>query len=120
MIVNKMLSTMAHLPYDYHERAFKLLHALDHGIWKVKVSVIIESPNYETLTIDELFNKLKFTDIDHQTQAKIQNPSAPTMALICGGGSSSNPSLALFAFPLCCLLKRRKLSALGIRSWRLF
>jgi hypothetical protein len=37
----------------------------------VKVSAIIESHNYETLTMDELFSKLKFTEIDHQTQAKI-------------------------------------------------
>jgi hypothetical protein len=33
----------------------------------VKVSVIIKSPNYETLTMDELFSKLKCTKIDNQT-----------------------------------------------------
>jgi hypothetical protein len=57
----------AQLPYDNHERALKLLHALDWRIWEVKVSAIIESPNYETPTVDELFNKLKSTKIDHQT-----------------------------------------------------
>jgi hypothetical protein len=49
----------------------KLFHALDQRVWEVKVSAIIEPPNYETLTVDELFNKFKFTEIDHQTQAKI-------------------------------------------------
>jgi hypothetical protein len=55
------------LPYDDHERALKILHALDQRIWEVKVSVIIDSPNYEILTVDELFSKLKFTAIDHHT-----------------------------------------------------
>jgi hypothetical protein len=66
-------------------------------VWEVKVSALIESPNYETLTVDELFSKLKSTKIDHQTWAKIENPSAPTMALVSGGGSSSNTSPNLIA-----------------------
>jgi hypothetical protein len=65
LIVNKMHTNKTQLPYDDHERALKLLHALDQGVWKVKVSVIIESPNYETLTMDKLFSKLKSTEIDH-------------------------------------------------------
>jgi hypothetical protein len=87
----------AQLPYDDHERALKWLHALDKRVWEVKVSTIIESPNYETLTVDELFSKLKSTMIDHQTKAKIENPGAPTMALVSEGGSSSNPSPGMFA-----------------------
>jgi hypothetical protein len=63
----------------------------------VKVSAIIDSPNYETLTIDELFSKLKSIKIGHQTRAKIENPGALIMALVSRGGSSSNPSPAMFA-----------------------
>jgi hypothetical protein len=63
----------------------------------VKVSAIIESPNYETLNVNELFNKLRSTKIDHQTRAKIENPGVRTMALVSRGGSSSNPSPAMFA-----------------------
>jgi hypothetical protein len=48
----------------------------------VKVLAIIESPNYETLTVDELFSKLKSIEIDHQTRSMIENPNAPTMALV--------------------------------------
>jgi hypothetical protein len=44
-----------------------LLHALDQRVWEVKVSTIIESSNYETLTVDELFSKLKSTEIEHQS-----------------------------------------------------
>jgi hypothetical protein len=36
----------AHLPYDDHERALKLLHALDQRVSEVKASAIIESPNH--------------------------------------------------------------------------
>jgi hypothetical protein len=56
---------------------FKLLHTIDHRVWEVKVSTIIESPNYKTLVMDELFTKLKSIEIDHQTRAKIENPVHP-------------------------------------------
>jgi hypothetical protein len=36
-IVNKMRAKKAHRPYDDHERALKLLHALDQRVWEVKV-----------------------------------------------------------------------------------
>jgi hypothetical protein len=96
-IVNKMRANKAQLPYSDHERALKLVHALDRRVWEVKVSAIIESPNYETLIVDELFSKFKSTEIDHQTQVKIENPTAPTMALVSGGGSASSYSPAMFA-----------------------
>jgi hypothetical protein len=96
-IVNKMRANKAHLPYDDRERALKLLHALDQRVWEVKVLVITESLNNETLTMDVLFSKLKSTEIDHQTRAKIKNPSAPTMASVFGSRSSSNPSPILFS-----------------------
>ena len=80
-IVNKMRANKPQLPYDDHERALKLLYALDRKVWDVKVFAIIESANYDTLTVDELFSKLKPTEIDYQTQAKIKNPSALTIGL---------------------------------------
>jgi hypothetical protein len=61
-----MHASKALLPYYDHERVLKLLPALDQRVWDVKVLAIIE-----TLTMDELFSKLKSTEIDHQTQAKI-------------------------------------------------
>jgi hypothetical protein len=64
-IVNKIRANKAQLPYDDHERALKLLYALDRKVWDVKVSAIIESVNYYTLTVDELFSKLKSTEINY-------------------------------------------------------
>jgi hypothetical protein len=92
-----MHADKAQLPYSDHERALKLIYALDRRVWEVKASAIIESPNYETLTMDELFSKLKSIEIDHQTRAKIENPGTPTMALVSGGGSASNSAPAMFA-----------------------
>jgi hypothetical protein len=60
-----MRANKVQLPYDDHKRALKLLYALDQKVWDVKVSVIIESASYDTLTMDELFNKLKSTEINY-------------------------------------------------------
>jgi hypothetical protein len=100
-----MRANKAQLPYDDHERTPKLLYALDREIWDVKVTAIIESSEYETLTVDELFSKLKSTEIDYQTQAKLKNPTAPTIALVSGNGSSflANPSQMSFALSSLCL-----------------
>jgi hypothetical protein len=70
----------------------------------VKVTAIIESSGYETLTVDELFTKLKSTEIDYQTQAKFKNPSAPTMALVSGNNSSSLANSSHVSFALSSLV----------------
>ena len=54
-IVNNMKANVTELPYDDHNRALKLLHALEHTVWSTKVEAIEESSVYETLTMDELF-----------------------------------------------------------------
>jgi hypothetical protein len=117
-IVNKMRANKAQLPYDDHERALKLLYAQDQKVWDVKVTTIIESSGYETLTMDELFSKLKSTKIDYQTQAKLKNPSAPTMVLVLGKCSSSlaNPSQMLFALSSLVSVIEEQLEALGTTS----
>jgi hypothetical protein len=47
------------LPYDDHDRAVKLLHSLDRTIWGGKFKANVESEKYDTLTVNELFSKLK-------------------------------------------------------------
>jgi hypothetical protein len=81
----------------------------------VKVTAIIESSGYETLTMDELFSKLKSTKIDYQTQAKLKNPSAPTMALVSGNGSSflANPLQMSFVLSSLVSVTEEQLEALG-------
>jgi hypothetical protein len=59
MIVNNMRANVTMLPYVDHNKAMKLLHSLDRAIWGGKVEAILESKKYETMTVDELFSKLK-------------------------------------------------------------
>ena len=65
--------------------------------------------------MDELFSKLKSTEIDYQTQAKIKNPSALTMAFVLENGSSSsaNPSQMSFAISSLVSVTEVQLEALG-------
>jgi hypothetical protein len=65
--------------------------------------------------VDELFSKLKSTEMDYQIQAKIKNLSISTMALVLGNDSSSsaNPSKMLFAFSSLVPVTEEQLEALG-------
>jgi hypothetical protein len=64
VIVNNMRANVAVHPYDDHDRAVKLLHSLDRIVWSGKVEAILESEKYETLMVDELFSKLKSSEVD--------------------------------------------------------
>jgi hypothetical protein len=83
VIVNNMRDNVVVLPYDDHDRAIKLLHFLDRTVWSEKVEAILESEKYETLMVDELFSKLKSSEVDRGVRAKIENPSNPhSLALV--------------------------------------
>ena len=69
------------LEYTEHEMALKLLYALDCSMWDLMVNTIIESAGYETLTANELFCKLKATEVDNQTRAKL-NGAPPRASLL--------------------------------------
>jgi hypothetical protein len=58
VVVNNMRANVDVLPYDDHDRAVKLLHALDRTMWEGKVKAILESEKYTTLMVNELFSKL--------------------------------------------------------------
>ena len=62
-IVNKMHAKKPQLSYDNHERAKNCCKPRSE-VWEIKVVTIIGSLNYETLTVDELFSKLKSIEID--------------------------------------------------------
>jgi hypothetical protein len=64
IIVNNMRANIEILPYSDHARALKLLHSLDCTVWSAKAEAIIELSGYETLTVDEVFSKLKSSEVD--------------------------------------------------------
>jgi hypothetical protein len=63
------------LPYDDHDRAVKLLHSLDRTVWGRKFEAIVESEKYDTLTVNEIFSKLKSAEVDSGMTAKIEGPT---------------------------------------------
>ena len=85
------------LPYDYHEQDCKLLFALDCSIWQMKKESIVELSGYETLTTDELYSKLKASEVDAQAQSRMSGPTPKSLPLMSGpssgGAANANPSV---------------------------
>jgi hypothetical protein len=97
VLVNNMRANVDVLPYDDHDRAVKLLHSLDHTI---KFEAIVESEKFDTLTVNELFSKLKSTDVDRGMTAKLEGPTdSHSLALVDGskGKANTNPSIRMFS-----------------------
>jgi hypothetical protein len=60
-------------------------------VWSGKDEAILESEKYETLTVDELFSKLKSSEVDRGMRAKIENPTDPhSLALMSGSRTNDN------------------------------
>jgi hypothetical protein len=64
IVVNNMRANVYVLPYNDHDRAVKLLHSLDPTVWGRNFEAIVESEKYDTLTVNELFLKLKSAEVD--------------------------------------------------------
>jgi hypothetical protein len=100
VVVNNMRANVDVLLYDDHDRAVKLLHSLDRMVWGGKFKAIAESENYDTLTVNELFSKLKSAEVHWGMAAKIEGPTdSHSLALIGGskGKSNANPSTRMFS-----------------------
>jgi hypothetical protein len=82
-IMNKVRANKSDgvLPYTDHERALKLLYALDPKVWESNMFSIIESSGYATPTTYEFFSKLKATEIHLQSRAIKNGPTSPSLAL---------------------------------------
>jgi hypothetical protein len=101
VVVNNMRAYVDVLPYDDHDRAVKLLHSLDHTIWGGKFESIVESEKYDTITVNELFSKLKLAEVDRGMTAKLEGPTnSHSLALVGGskGKANTNPSTRMFSF----------------------
>jgi hypothetical protein len=73
------------VPYDDHDRAVKLLHSLDHTIWGGKFEAIVEPEKYDTLTVNELFSKLKSAEVDRGMTTKLEGPTDSHSLALVGG-----------------------------------
>jgi hypothetical protein len=100
VVVNNMRDNVDVLPYDDHDRDVKLLHSLDRTVWGGKFEAIVESEKYDTLTVNELFSKLKSAEVDQGMTAKIEGPTdSYSLSLIGGskGKSNANPLTRMFS-----------------------
>jgi hypothetical protein len=98
--MNNMRVNVDVLPYDDHDRAVKLLHSLDRTVWGRKFEAIVESEKYDTLTVNELFSKLKSAKVDRGMTGKIEGTTdSHSLSLIGGskGKSNANPSTRMFS-----------------------
>jgi hypothetical protein len=73
VVVNNMSANVDVLPYDHHDRVVKILHMLDRTVWEGKVEAILESEKYTTLMVNELFSKLKSTEVDRGSTARLES-----------------------------------------------
>jgi hypothetical protein len=104
------------LPYDDHDRAVKFLHSLDRTVWGGKFEAIVESEKHDTLTVNELFSKLKSAKVDRGMTAKIEGPiDSQSLALISGskGKSHANPSTKMFSLSSLMSLLDEEFDVLG-------
>jgi hypothetical protein len=91
VVVNNMRVNVDVPPYDDHDRAVKLLHSLDCTIWGGKFEAIVESEKYDTLTVNELFSKLKSAEVDRGMTAKVEGPTdSYSLALVGGSKEKAN------------------------------
>jgi hypothetical protein len=100
VVVNNMRANVDMLPYDDHDRVVELLHSLDRTVWGRKFEAIVESEKYDTMTVNELFSKLKSAEVDRGMTVKIEGPTdSHSPALIGGskGKSNANPSTRMFS-----------------------
>jgi ribosomal protein L7/L12 len=93
VVVNNMRANVDVLPYDDHDRAVKLLLSLDHTIWDGKFEAIVESEKCDTLTVNEVFSKLKSAEVDRGMT------DSHSIALVGGskGKANTNPSNRMFS-----------------------
>jgi hypothetical protein len=83
-IVNNMKANVEDFPYTGHDQALKLLHILDQNVWGAKVEAIRESGQYLTIELDDLFSKLKWSEVDRKLQSKHEGSTDHSLALVGG------------------------------------
>jgi hypothetical protein len=116
VVVNNMRANVDVLPYNDHDRAVKVLYSLDHTVWGGKFEAVVESENYVTLTVNQLFLKLKSAEVDRGMTAKIEAPTdSHSLALIgCSkGNSNANPSTKMLSWSFLMSLPDEEFDVLG-------
>jgi hypothetical protein len=89
---------------------------LDRTIWGGKFEAIVESEKYDTLTVHELFSKLKSAEVDRGMTAKLEGPTdSHSLALVGGskGKANTNPSTRMLSLSSLMSMPDEELDVLG-------
>jgi hypothetical protein len=89
---------------------------LDRTVWGGKFEAIVESEKYDTLTVNELFSKLKSAEVDRGITGKIEGPTdSHSLALIGGskGKSNANRSTRMFSLSSLMSMPNEEFDVLG-------
>jgi hypothetical protein len=81
-----------------------------------KFEAIVESEKYDTLTVNELFSKLKSAEVDRGMTAKIEGPTdSHSLTLIGGskGKANANPSTRMFSLSSLMSMQDEEFDMLG-------
>jgi hypothetical protein len=85
-------------------------------VWGGKFEAIVESEKYDTLTMNEVFSKLKSDEVDRGMTAKIEGlTDSHSLALISGskGKSNANPSTRMFSLSFLVYVPDEEFDVLG-------
>jgi hypothetical protein len=91
-------------------------YTLDRTVWGRKFEVIVESEKYDTLTVNELFSKLKSAEVDRGMTSKAEGPTnSHSLALIGGskGKTNANPSTRMFSLSSLMSMPDEEFNVLG-------
>jgi hypothetical protein len=116
VVVNNIRANVDVLPYDGHDKAFMLLHLFDRRFWGGMFEAIMESEKYDTLTVNELFSKLKLAEVDRGMTAKIDGLTDSHSLVLVGsskGKSNTNPSTRMFSLSSLMSLPDEEFDVLG-------
>jgi hypothetical protein len=100
VVVNNMRANMDVLSYDDHDSVMKILLTLYRTVWDGKVEVILDSKKYTTLTVNELFSKLKSAEVDCGLTTHLESPTnTHSLSLISGkvAKSDANTSSRMYS-----------------------
>jgi hypothetical protein len=89
---------------------------LDRTIWGGKFEAIVESEKYDTLTVNELFSKLKSAEVDSGMTTKLEGlTDSHSLALVGGskGKANTNPSTRMFSLSALMYMPDEEFDVLG-------
>jgi hypothetical protein len=99
--------------YTMTDRAVNLLHTLDRNLCDGKVETILESKKYTTLTVNELFSKLKSAEVDPSFTARLETRLTPIVLLLLVAKSNANTSSRMYSLSSLMSLPDEEFDVLG-------